>query len=183
MEAGPRTLWALSGAGDLTEVDPIGAKVVNRYEVDTLLPGRVVPLLGYVWICACEEGKILRFDPRRGKVTATVELEQHGFLVGVDSEDGNTMWLVDPEAGTIASLDAKSGEAGRALGFGGARFYDAKIGFGSIWVAAGSDLVRFDLMYGSRRSIPMPNGASAGGLARNEDDGIVWVENCGCPDH
>jgi sugar lactone lactonase YvrE len=39
------------------------------------LPGRVVPLLGYVWICACDEGKILRFDPRKGKVTATVGLE------------------------------------------------------------------------------------------------------------
>jgi streptogramin lyase len=141
-------------------------------------------LLGYVWICACDEGKILRFDPRKGKVTLTVELEQHGFLVGVDSDDGNTMWLVDPDAGTITSLDARSGEAGRPLGFGGADFYDAKIGFGSIWVAAGSDLFRFDLSDGSREAdIPMPTGASAGGLALNEDDGVVWVENCGCPDH
>jgi len=181
--AGPRTLWYLSSQGDLAEIDPITATVDRRHRVDVFLPGRVVPLLGYVWICACDEGKILRFDPRKGKVTATIELEQQGFLVGVDSADGNTMWLVDPEAGTITSLDARTGESGRPLGFGGGNFYDAKIGFGSIWVAAGSVLFRFDLANGSRREIPMPTGASAGGLVLNEDDGVVWVENCGCPDH
>ena len=161
--AGPRTLWYLSSQGDLVEIDPITAKVDHRFRVDVLLPGRVVPLLGYVWICACDEGKILRFDPRKRKVTETVELEQHGFLVGVDTDDGNTMWLVDPDAGTITSLDARSGESGRPLGFGGGNFYDAKIRFGSIWVAAGSVLFRFDLADGSRREIPMPTGASAGG--------------------
>jgi hypothetical protein len=27
----------------------------------------------------------------------------------------------------------------------------------------------------------MPAGVSAGGLAMDQGDGVVWVENCGCP--
>jgi len=182
VESGPRSLWYLSNQGDLVEIDPIQAKIIERYRVDALAPGKVVPLLGSIWICDCDNGQILRFDPRKGEVTATVALQQHGFLIGVDSGTGNSMWLVDPEGGTITPLDAKTGEAGRPLGFGGGNFYDAKVGFGSIWVAAGSELFRFDLPDGTRHEIPMPDGASAGGLALNEDDGVVWVENCGCPD-
>jgi len=51
-----------------------------------------------------------------------------------------------------------------------------------IWVAAGSQLFRFDLATGKRHPIAIPAGASAGGLALDETDGVVWVENCGCPD-
>jgi hypothetical protein len=90
--------------------------------------------------------------------------------------------LIDPEAATITPLDATTGEAGRPLGFGAEHVYDAQIGFGSIWIAAGSQLFRFDLPGGERHVIDMPEGASAGGLAMDKADGIVWVENCGCPD-
>jgi streptogramin lyase len=93
------------------------------------------------------------------------------------------MWLLDPAAATLTPLDATTGEpSGQPLGIGGGTVYDAAIGFGSIWVAAGSQLYRFDLASGERQAIAVPDGASAGGLAIDEPDHLVWVENCGCPD-
>lgn len=181
VNAGPRTLWYLSLQGDLVEIDPIRAKILKSYSVEAFAPAVVVPLVGYVWICDCDNGEILRFDPRKGKVTLTVELEEEGYLAGVDSSDGKTLWLVDPGAGTLTPLDAATGKPGRPLGIGGDHIYDAQIGFGSIWVAAGAQVVRFDLPSQERHAISMPAGVSAGGLAMDQDDGVVWVENCGCP--
>ena len=183
-EADRTSIWAMSAAGDLDRIDPGTAKIVQRFTIDAGEPTKVVPLLGSIWVCDCPNGKILQVDPSDGKVLQTVALPQRGYLIGVaaDTTNGNTLWLVDPEAGTITPLDPKTGEPGRPLGFGGSRVYDAEIGFGSIWVAAGSKLFRFDLPDGSRHEIAVPGGASAGGLAMDETDHIVWVENCGCPD-
>jgi streptogramin lyase len=182
---GARSLWYLSSQADLVEIDPLTATVTHSYSLtgQAVAPSKVVPLLGSVWICDCDHGKILRFDPTLGRVTATVSLQEKGFLIGVDSSDGSTLWLLDPGAGTLTPLDATTGEPGQPLGFGGGNVFDAQIGFGSIWVAAGSQLFRFDLSNGRRRAIAIPEGASAGGLAVDEADGIVWVENCGCPDN
>jgi class 3 adenylate cyclase len=183
-EAGNRSIWALSAAGDLVEIDPGAARIVERYSVDAGEPTKVVPLLGSIWVCDCPNGKILQVDPADGTVVRTVALPQRGYLIGAasDATDGNTLWLVDPEAGTITPLDPETGKPGRPLGFGGSRVYAAEIGFGSIWVAAGSKLYRFDLPGGARHEIAVPDGASAGGLALDETNHIVWVENCGCPD-
>ncbi|HTG48285.1 MAG TPA: adenylate/guanylate cyclase domain-containing protein [Actinomycetota bacterium] len=182
-EGGPTSIWYLSEQGDLLEIDPASTKIVNRYTVPAGQPTRVVPLIGSIWVCDCPNGKILQVDPKDGSVEKTVALQQHGYLIGADSKDGNTLWLVDPEAGTITPLDPKTGAPGRPLGFGGSHVYAAEIGFGSIWVAAGSHLYRFDLPDGAKHEIPVPGGASAGGLAMDETDNVVWVENCGCPDN
>jgi len=183
--AGPRSLWYLSTQGDLVEIDPITATITNTYSLarSAMAPAKVVPLLDFVWICDCDNGRIMRFDPKLGQVTATVNLQEKGYLIGVDSSDGETLWLLDPGAGTIVPLDAATGEPGQPLGFGGGNVYDAQIGFDSIWVAAGSQLFRFELSTGKRHAIAIPDGASAGGVAIDETDGIVWVENCGCPDN
>jgi streptogramin lyase len=181
VNAGPRTLWYLSLQGDLVEIDPIRAKVLESYTVKAIAPAVVVPLVGYVWICDCDNGQILRFDPKKEMVTLKVKLHEEGYLVGVDSSDGKTLWLIDPGAGTLTPLDASTGEPGRPLGIGGDHIYDAQIGFGSIWVAAGAQVVRFDLPSQERHAISMPAGVSAGGLAMDQADGVVWVENCGCP--
>jgi len=183
--ASDHAIWYLSTQGDLVEIDPLISSVTHRYSISppAVLPSRVVPLLDDVWVCDCDNGQILRFDPAAGEVTKVVHLQEKGFLIGVDTSDGRTMWLLDPSAATLTPLDATSGEpSGQPLGIGGGQVYDAAIGFGSIWVAAGSQLYRFDLATGERRAIPVPDGASAGGLAIDEPDHLVWVENCGCPD-
>ena len=151
VNADARSLWYLSHQGDLVEIDPLTAKVVHTYSVagSAVAPSRVVPLLGSVWICDCDHGQILKVDPATGAVTKTVTLQEKGYLIGVDSSDGKTLWLLDPAAGTITPLDPDTGDPGQPLGFGGGNVYDAQIGFGSIWVAAGSQLFRFDLATGS----------------------------------
>jgi class 3 adenylate cyclase len=183
--AGPRSLWYLSGEGDLIEIDPLIPEITHEYSLvgSAEDPARVVPLLDSVWICDCDHGRILRVDPETGEVVAKVDLQEKGYLIGVDSSDGKTLWLLDPAAATITPLDAETGEAGQPLGFGGGNVYAAEIGFNSVWVAAGSQLFRFDLPSGQRHTIAIPDGASAGGLAIDDADGVVWVENCGCPDN
>jgi streptogramin lyase len=54
----------------------------------------VVPIAGYVWICECDAGRVVQFDPRSEKVVRTLPLAQKGFLFGVDSIDGTTVWLI-----------------------------------------------------------------------------------------
>jgi streptogramin lyase len=182
INAGPRSLWYLSSQGYLVEINPITAKIIHApYRLVATQPSAVVPLLGYVWICDCSNGKILRFDPGEGMVTKTVVMKEKGRLLGVDSSHGNTLWLLDQGAATITPLDPSTGVSGRPLGIGGGNIFDASIGFGSIWVAAGSQVFRFDLADGTRHVIEMPAGVSAGGLALDPAHNSVWVENCGCP--
>jgi outer membrane protein assembly factor BamB len=181
-EGDSHSIWFLSEQGDLVQIDPDTGEIVANYRVPAAEPTRVVPLVGSIWVCDCPNGKILKVDPSNGSVDRTVALQQHGYLIGADSRNGKTLWLVDPDAGTITPLDAKTGQPGRPFGFGGSRVYDTKIGFGSIWVAAGSHLFRFDLSDGTKRELAVPDGASAGGLAMDPVDKKVWVENCGCPD-
>jgi class 3 adenylate cyclase len=181
LRAGPDSLWYLSEAGDLVEIDPIGTKVLHRYKVDAFAPGVVVPLLGDVWICDCTVGKALRFDPEKGEVVDTYRLPEGGYLIGVDSTDRTTLWVLNEQSNTLSQLDPNTKELGDPIGVGGI-IYDAKIAFGSIWVASGSELTRIDMATRDRRPpIRMPEGVSAGGLAVDEADGTLWIENCGCP--
>ena len=181
IRAGPDSLWYLSEAGDLVEIDPIGTKVLHRYTVDAFAPGVVVPLLGDVWICDCRVGKALRFDPEKGEVMDTYELPEGGYLIGVDTTDQTTLWVLNGQSNTLSQLDPDTKELGDPIGVGGI-IYDAKIAFGSIWIASGSELTRVDMATRDRRPpIRMPEGVSAGGLAVDEADGTLWIENCGCP--
>ena len=181
IRAGPGSLWYLSESGDLVEIDPIGTKILHRYKVDAFAPGVVVPLLGDVWICDCTVGKALRFDPEKGEVVDTYELPEGGYLIGVDSTDQTTLWVLNQQSNTLSQLDPDTKELGDAIGVGGI-IYDARIAFGSIWVASGSELTRVDMGTRERRPpIRMPEGVSAGGLAVDEAGGTLWIENCGCP--
>ena len=149
--------------------------------MDAVAPGVVVPLLGDVWICDCTVGKALRFDPDEGEVVDTYELPEGGYLIGVDSTDNTTLWVLNEQSNTLSQLDPETKELGDPIGVGGI-IYDAKIAFGSIWVASGSELTRVDMATRDRRPpIRMPEGVSAGGLAVDEADGTLWIENCGCP--
>ncbi|MGH2466610.1 MAG: hypothetical protein ACRDGL_02615, partial [Candidatus Limnocylindrales bacterium] len=81
-DVGARVIWYLSSQGDLAEIDPITATVTHAYSLAGIAktPARVVPLLGAVWICDCDNGQILRFDPVAGRVTKVVRLQEKGFL-------------------------------------------------------------------------------------------------------
>jgi hypothetical protein len=173
-----QAVWYLDEHGILGRFDTVSNVISHKYGVGA--QGRVVPLAGSVWICDCDNHRIVQFDPVAQKVVKTVDIPEHGFLIGVDSTKGATMWLLDPEGSTVTPLDAATGQPGQPLGFGGQLHY-AQIGFGSIWLAAGAHLFKVDLSTHEKQSIAMPPGVSAGGIAIDEQTNSLWVQNCGCP--
>jgi DNA-binding beta-propeller fold protein YncE len=178
---GNGALWFLAKDGALTKIDPLAFKILATYDTQTVAPGVVVPIAGYVWICDCDVGKVIQFDPRSEQVVRTLELAQKGFLFGVDSVDGTTVWLLDPGASTLTPIDPVSGEAGRPIGVP-AQITDATIAGGSIWVSSPGEIRRIDLS--TSRTLPpiaVPGDVSAGSIAVDPSTGDVWVANCGCP--
>ena len=177
ISADTQAVWFLNETGELGRINPI-ANRIRTYRIDA--HGVVVPLAGSVWICDCDNHRILQFDPQQERVTRTVVTPEHGVLIGVDALDGKTMWMLDVEGSTVTPLDPKTGRPGQPLGFGGHLHY-AEIGFGSIWIAAGADLYQVDLETKEKKKIDMPPGVSAGGIAIDQQTGSLWVQNCGCP--
>jgi len=178
---GNGAVWFLANDGTLTKIDPLRFKVMATYDTHTFAPGVVVPLAGYVWICDCEVGKVIQFDPRTETVVRILPLAQHGFLFGVDSVDGPTVWLLDPGASTLTPIDPETGTTGRPIGVP-AQISDATISRGSIWVSSPAEIRRIPLDSSqSDPPIEMPGDVSAGSIAVDPQTGDIWVANCGCP--
>jgi class 3 adenylate cyclase/streptogramin lyase len=183
LRAGNGAVWMLSSDGTLTEIDPVKGKVVDTYPTDATRPGVVVPLAGYVWICECETGQIVQFDPRTGTIVRELDLPAEGFLFGVDSTDPDTarVWLLDPGANTLTPIDPSTGEVGRPIGIGGAAITDATIVADSLWVSSQTEVSRIELPDLETHEFEVPEGISAGSIAPTPDGAHVWVANCGCP--
>jgi streptogramin lyase len=178
---GNGAVWFLAADGTLIKIDPLRFKVIATYDTHTFAPGVVVPLAGYVWICDCEVGKVIQFDPRTETVVRILPLAQHGFLFGVDSVDGPTVWLLDPGASTLTPIDPETGTTGRPIGVP-AQISDATISRGSIWVSSPAEIRRIPLDSSqSDPPIEMPGDVSAGSIAVDPQTGDIWVANCGCP--
>ena len=135
---------------------------------------------GYVWICDCDFGHVVQFDPRTGKQVKQLSLPEHGYLVDVDAQHEHTVWMLDPSGNTLTPIAPVSGVPGQPLGFGG-QLADAKIGFGSIWVAASNAVYRINLTTHHQTTIPIPPDMTAGSIAIDQQTNSVWVGNCGCP--
>jgi class 3 adenylate cyclase len=183
LRAGNGAVWLLATDGTLTEIDPVKAKVVDTYETGATHPGVVVPLAGYVWICECQSGHIVQFDPRRSTIVRELDLPTEGFLFGVDSTDPDAarVWLLDPGANTLTPIDPSTGEVGRPVGVGGAAITDATIAAGSLWVSSQTEVTQIELPDLEAHVFEVPEGISAGSIAPTPDGAHVWVANCGCP--
>jgi class 3 adenylate cyclase len=179
MSGGSSAMWALSSDGSLAKIDPLTNAVSRVVHTRTQAPGIVVALDNFVWICDCEVGSIVQFDPRTGS-ERRFDLPVHGFLIDVDDAHGHTLWALDPTGNTLTSLDPVTGEPGQPLGFGG-HVGQAVIGFGNLWVAASNAVYRIDLATGEQRKVEIPLDMTAGSIAVDEQTGTVWVGNCGCP--
>lgn len=184
MQAGNGSIWLLSADGQLDELDPISMKIVNTYETDTFTPGEVVPVAGYVWICDCQAGRVVQYDPRRQEVVDELELPQEGFLLGVSTTTGDEerVWLLDALHNTLTPIDPETGEADAPLGIGGAQITDATIDGDTLWVASQTQITRIDLAVNfQQHTFPVPEGVSAGSVVPTPDGDVIWVTNCGCP--
>jgi hypothetical protein len=176
--AGNGAIWVLESGGSMFRVDPISNRVTHTYETNAVETNTLVPLAGYDWICECIVNKILRFDPRTGH-SRTFSIPTQAYLVGIDSSNGQTLWLLDPKHATLTAVDPRTGEAEPPLGLSGGRIVAAVVAFGSMWATAGDVVDRVDLKTSKRSTIAMPNGVWAGSIAADPASGAIWVGNSG----
>lgn len=187
MSAGGGAMWALESDGTLLAIDPNTTRVARSFETPTVKPGVVVSVGEEIWICDCDAGRYVEFDPNAGHVVGKpLTLPQRGFLVAVDrtssSSSGqgeHSVWIVDPNGDTLTPLGT-DGRPGESLGFGG-HVSQAAIGLGALWVAASNAVYRVDLATGHKLRIEIPESITAGSVTVDERSGSVWVGNCGCP--
>jgi class 3 adenylate cyclase len=180
MSAGDDGMWALGSDGTLLRIDPLTDSVTEQVRTPTISPGVVVALAGYVWICDCNHGHVIQFDPGNRTEVRSLDLKEHGFLVDVDAQHAHTVWLLDPSGNTLTRIDPNTGQQGQPRGFGG-HVTSAVIGFGDLWVAASNAVYRINLSTGDQTTIPIPGDMTAGSIAVDEQTDSVWVGNCGCP--
>ena len=176
--AGNGAVWVLESSGSLLRIDPISNRVTHTYATNAVETNTLVPLAGYDWICECIINKILRFDPRTGH-SRTFKIPTQAYLVGMDSSNGRTLWLLDPKNKTLTAVDPTTGEAQAPLGLSGDQIVAAVVAFGSMWATAGNVIDRVDLKTSARSTIAMPKGVWAGSIAADPASGAIWVGNSG----
>ncbi len=172
---------------DSLKVDPAKNKVVG------VVRDRHVSLTAFgenLWICECGAGRVIEFDPSTDEVKHVVTFTQRGFVLPderVSSQGAavttqeNVTWLLDAMGGTITPVDPKSAKAGSAIGVPkpvSAQAFGFGDGAGDLWVTAGGNLARVDLDSGRTTTIKMPAGIVVGGVALDEQTGVVWVSTC-----
>lgn len=182
IDAGETAVWALTDDGKLHAIDPIANRLAGTFATGAVDPGAVVALADRIWVCACTRHTLYEFDPQTSKVVRVIDTPARGFLVGLADTSGvKTLWVLDPQGATLTPIDDATGEPGQPIGIG-ANLHAATVGFGSLWIARGDQVIRLS---GSGPDvlarIRMPSGMSAGSIAVDEETGIVWVADCGCP--
>jgi streptogramin lyase len=180
MAIGNRSLWTVTEGGVLAQVDPTNMRVVKEWRTSATAAGALVPEAGYVWICDCDHGRIVQFDPRTGRERRVLDLPEHGLIVSVATPTSDTVWVLDPQGSTLTQLDPKTGKADQPIGLGG-NPVQATIAFGSIWIAAGAYVYQVDLNTLHKTTIPIPDPAFAGSITADPRSRTIWVANCGCP--
>jgi class 3 adenylate cyclase len=182
MDAGADALWVLGDEGTLFEVNPVTRTLVKTYDSQTDKPGVVVALSDKIWVCDCEEHRIVEFDPASDKVVRKLTFPQSGVLVGLsDTAGSTTLWLLDFQAATLTPIDGATGSAGQPIGIG-TNLHGATVAFGAVWVVAGDKVLRIDGRGPEiSKKISMPAGFSAGSIVADPETHSLWVADCGCP--
>src|SRR5439155_22024640 len=175
MAVGNGALWVLENDGTLVRIDPTTNSVTTKYETQAIETHMLIPLAGYEWICECIVNKVLRYDAgdRRGK---TFSIPEQAEIVGVDSTDGKTLWLLDEQGATLTQMDPSTGKTDVPLGLGGEP-QQAVVALGAVWAAAGHIVQRVDLLTKQRTTIAMPAGVYAGSVAADQKTATIWVGN------
>lgn len=172
---GNGAVWVLEGDGTLIRIDPVSNRVSGRYDTHAVETHTLIPVAGYEWICECIVNKVLRYDSsaRRG---TTFSIPESAEIVGVDSIDGKTLWLLDGQGATLTRMDPTTGRTEAPLGLGGEP-QEAVVALGAVWAASGGIVQRIDLQTKERTTIAMPRGVFAGSIAADQRTGTIWVGN------
>jgi class 3 adenylate cyclase/streptogramin lyase len=182
LAVGPDAVWFVTADGRLGRVDPISTDM-QTWPSDAMAPGAVVPFADSVWICDCDNGRIIRFDIATERFT-NFDIPERAYLVGptLGRDSPDELWLVDQDASTVTPLDPRTGEAGRPIGFEGT-IADAEVGLGKIWVAAADHVYVLDATDDETDvvDIAMPPDFFASSVAIDAERQAVWIGTCGCP--
>lgn len=174
---GNGAVWVLESDGTLVRIDPLTNRVTRRYDTKALETHILIPLAGYEWICECLFNKVMRFDSRTG-TSRTFTIPEQAYLVGLESVQGETLWLLDQQDATLTPMDPASGRTEPPLGLSG-RPQQAVVAFGAVWAAAGRVVDRLDLRTRGRSVLPMPPGVWAGSIAADPETHSLWIGNSG----
>jgi class 3 adenylate cyclase len=172
---GNGAVWVLQNDATLVRIDPASNRVTGRYDTRAVETHTLIPVAGYEWICVCVVNQVIRYDAtaRRGK---TFNIPVQAEIVGVDSTDGKTLWLLDAQGATLTRMNPKTGKTDVPLGLGGEP-HQAVVALGAVWAAAGRIVQRIDLQTKERTTIAMPQGVWAGSIAADPRTGTIWVGN------
>jgi streptogramin lyase len=177
---GAGSLWFVVGRAPATlvRVDPrtryaIGKPIrLDRNRVIGLAFGE-----GSVWATGFEDGKLIRVNPKTGRVDAVkVGDDPVGVVVA-----GGSVWVANRGSGTVGRIDAKTmREDGHSIHVGALPTWVAAFA-GSVWVSSQADgtVTRIDERTGktigspSRIAAPSPNDAAA--HVMSVAGGSLWV--------
>jgi streptogramin lyase len=113
---------------------------------------------------------VVRIDPSSGKVAGGAHV---GTNPGDIEADGDTLWVANFDDRTLQSIDASTGEAGRAFGGLPGNPSVIAVGGGFVWVGIfQGGVVRIDPTQ-NNASTPVDVGTGVGGIAVGLD--AVWV--------
>lgn len=183
-------IWLLLQGGELLEVDPERTAVVATHETHASPPSFIVAVGEDVWICGCRDGLLVRFDPRTGEreeldlgvLRPSAPLRDSRILSEVDDR---TIWLVDAQGTTVTPFDTVTGVLGETLDIPpgvavGGPSAGIAFGLGSIWLVSSEAVHRIDIETRRMEVIRAPDGVELGGVAVDEESGVVWAVACDC---
>jgi streptogramin lyase len=113
---------------------------------------------------------VVRIDPSSGKVTGGAKV---GTTPGDIEADGTTLWVANFDDRTLQSIDASTGEAGRAFGGLSGNPSVLAVGGGYVWVGIfQGGALRIDPTQ-NNAATPVEVGTGVGGIVVGLD--AVWV--------
>lgn len=147
-----------------------GKYLVRRWDIGTQ-PCAVVGGFGSIWIALYGDDKVVRLDPRTGRVRARISTDDDpcGLAIGAGS-----VWVENYRGNTVDRINVSTNRVQKEIPVGSAP-YDVTFAAGAAWVTNFGDgtVTRIDAATYRTRTVRV--GYSPIGIARA--DGAVWVPN------
>jgi DNA-binding SARP family transcriptional activator/ABC-type branched-subunit amino acid transport system substrate-binding protein len=155
--AGAGGIWITDGSQVLRRADPANGAIVRRHDVGVPLNGVAVGE-GAVWAISGSSAKVLRVDPRTGRVTARIPIVASrstrspypiALAIGLQS-----VWVLNATTATVTRIDPGQAGVMATIPLGVERVpRRIAVGAGAAWVANGDGtLARIDPATGTLRT-------------------------------
>jgi streptogramin lyase len=179
--AGAGGVWVAASAGMVWRIDPARNQVVGKVDTGRLLykPISLAVQDDAIWVVCCansapgrhSDGKLIRIDPARGRVTTRIAVNGDPFAVAADPR---AVWVATAQ-GPAERVDRVTNQVTAVIPAGGpiGGAQAVAIGHGGVWLADPGDSVVVRVDPAANRTIARIPVAGAHHLA--VDDTGVWV--------